>query len=136
MTENLLEDAKKEGMEKIIVEAMIEKEGKVLLIEPLGGGETFYTFPCMELQEGEAVSQVLQKVITLKTGMALKEVKRFLGHYDEGKIRHLHFVVEVSDPYSVKENSSIAHAWLEPQEAAGYPITDALRGMLDLYVKT
>lgn len=136
MAQNLIEEAKKEGMNKVIVEAVIEKEGKILLIEPLGEGETFYTFPNMEVLEGETVQHALQKAITLKTAMDLKEVKRYLGHYDKEGIRHLHFVVEVKDPYSVEENSSIAFAWVEVQEGAGYPITDELREMLDLYVKT
>ena len=136
MTQNLIDDAKKDGMERVVVEAVIQNEGKVLLIEPLGKGVAFYTFPNEEVLEGETIQQVLQKAVTLKTAMELKEVKRFLGHYDKEGIRHLHVVVEVKDPYSVEEKSSIAFAWVEIQEAVGYPITDELREMLDLYVKT
>lgn len=136
MTQNLIDEAKKEGIEGIVVEAVIQNEGKVLLIEPLGGGMAFYTFPNEVITEGETTQQALQKAVTLKTAMELKEVRRYLGHYDKKGIRHLHFVVEVKDPYAVEENTSIAFAWVEAREAVGYPITDELREMLDLYVKT
>ncbi|MCP5505499.1 MAG: hypothetical protein H7A38_01275 [Chlamydiales bacterium] len=136
MPQNLVEMAKKEEMNHIIVEAVIQKEGKILLIEPLGNGETFYRFPYAEMLEGETMQQALQKAITLQTAMELKEVKRYLGHYDKKGTRHLHFVVEVKDPYSVEEKTSIAFAWVEARDGVGYPITDELREMLDLYVKT
>jgi ADP-ribose pyrophosphatase YjhB (NUDIX family) len=136
VSQNLIEEAKREGMKKVIVEAIIEKEGKVLLIEPLGLGNTFYVFPNEEVLEGETVQQALQKAVALKTAMELKEVKRYLGHYDKEGIRHLHFVVEVKDPYSIENNSSIAFAWVEAREGVGYPIRDELREILDLYTKT
>lgn len=136
MTQNLVEMAKKEGINHVIVEAVIQKEGKILLIEPLGNGNVFYQFPHAEVLEGETIQQALQKAITWQTAMELKEVKRYLGQYDKKGSRHLHFVVEVKDPYSVEEKTSIAFAWVEARDGVGYPITDELREMLDLYMKT
>ncbi|QVL57798.1 MAG: NUDIX domain-containing protein [Simkaniaceae bacterium] len=136
MYKNLIEEALSEGMEKIAIETVIEKDGKVLLIEDLGMGTTFYGFPKVELKEGESIPQALQRAVTERTAMQLKDVKRYLGHYDRDGMRHYHFVVEVNDPYSLEENANIAYAWLDVQEAVGYPITDQLREMLDLYNKT
>lgn len=136
MYKNLIEEAHKEGLEKITIEAVIQKDGKVLLIEELGMGETFYHFPSADVKEKESIPQALQRAVTAKTAMQLKEVKRYLGQYDRDGVRHYHFVVEVDDPYSLEENVNIAYAWLEVQEAVGYPITDQLREMLDLYNKT
>ncbi len=133
MYKNLIEEARKEGIEKLAIEALVQKDGKVLLIEELGKGESFYGFPAASLKEEESIPQALQRAVTENTAMQLKEVKSYLGHYDQDGIRHYHFVVEVNDPYSLEENTNIAYAWLEVQEAVGYPITDEVREMLDLY---
>lgn len=135
MYKNLIEEAHKEGLEKIVIETIIQKDGKVLLIEVLGVGDSFYEFPNADLKEGESISQAMERAVTEKTAMQLKDVKSYLGHYDKEGIRHYHFVVEVKDPYSLENNSAIAYAWLDVQEAVGYPITDELREMLDLYNK-
>ncbi|MCB1082952.1 MAG: hypothetical protein KDK61_01465, partial [Simkania sp.] len=70
-----------------------------------------------------------------ETAMELGEVKAYLGHYDVGQDRYYHFVTEVKDPCSIEQNTKVAYAWLETQEAVGYPITDDLREMLDVYAK-
>ena len=136
MYKNLIEEAHKEGLEKIAIETVIQKSGKILLIEELGRGDSFYGFPKADLKEGESISQALERAVTERTAMQLKDVKRYLGHYDKDGRRHYHFVVEVNDPYSLEDNATIAYAWLDVQEAVGYPITDELREMLDLYNKT
>ncbi len=135
MYKNLIEEAHKEGLEKIVIETIIQKDGKVLLIEVLGMGDSFYEFPNADLKEVESIPQAMERAVTEKTAMQLKDVKSYLGHYDKEGIRHYHFVVEVKDPYSLENNPAIAYAWLDVQEAVGYPITDELREMLDLYNK-
>lgn len=135
MYKNLIEEARKEGLEKIVIEAIIQKDGKVLLIEVLGVGDSFYQFPNADLKKGESISQALERAVIEKTAMQLKEVKNYLGHYDKEGSRHYHFVVEVKDPYSLEDNTTIAYAWLDVQEAVGYPIADEVREMLDLYNK-
>lgn len=133
--ETLIEEAHREGLKTIIIEAVIQKGGKILLIETLGVGNTFYEFPKAVLKEGETTAQALERAIEGQTAMHLEEVKRYLGHYDKKGERHYHFVVEVKDPYSLEESRSIAYSWLPVQEAVGYPISDELRGMLDLYAR-
>ena len=126
---------KEPAASKIAPEPVVQKSGKVLLIEVLGMGDSFYELPNADLKEGESIPQALERAVTVKTAMQLKDVKSYLGHYDKEGIRHYHFVVEVKDPYSLEDNASIAYAWLDVQEAVGYPINDELREMLDLYNK-
>ncbi len=137
MYKGLIEDAHKEGIQEIVVAAIIHNEGgQVLLIHDLQDVKPLYIFPEAKLKEEESLSQALQRAVTGKTNMGIKEVNGYLGHYDEGRKRYYHFVVEVNDPYAVEENKSIAYAWLDIQEAVGYPIKDAVREILDLYNKT
>lgn len=136
MYKNLIDDAKKEGIEQIVVETIIQKDtGEILLIEDLEVEKPIYGLPSADIKKGETIPQTLQRAITLQTAMQLKEVMAYLGHYDQDGVRHYHFVTEVKDPYSLEENTKIAYAWLSIEEAVGYPITDNLREMLDLYAR-
>lgn len=136
MYKNLIEEAKKEGIKHIVVETIVQKDsGEILLIEDLQMEKRIYGLPAANLKEGETIPQALQRAITERTAMQLKEVRAYLGHYDERDVRHYHFVTEVNDPYALEENTNIAYAWLKIEDAVGYPITDKLREMLDLYAK-
>lgn len=136
MYTNLIDDAKKEGIEKIHVAAVVRNaEDHVLLIEKVLRENPIYEFPTADVKEGETLQQALQRAVLEETTMELGDVKAYLGHYDVGKERYYHFVTEVKDPYSIEQNTKVAYAWLETQEATGYPITDELREMLDVYAK-
>ena len=137
MYKDLIETAYEEGMKDIVVGALIRKEdGKVLLIKDLQGDDPYYHFPSAEVKSGETIPQAIQRAVMESTAMGMKEILRFLGHYDSEGKRHLIFVALVNDPFAVEENKSISFAWLEVQEAVGYPIKDEVREMLDLYTKT
>ena len=137
MVKNLIDAAKKEGIEKIFISTLIRKDTQILLIGELLQTKTIYRFPTAEVIEGESIPAALQRAITEETGMRLKTVISYLGHYDleiEGKkVRYYHFVTEVVDPYSIESNNRFSYAWLEVQEAVGHPISDQLREMLDQY---
>lgn len=134
MFSGLIEEAYKDGCTKVSVAAMIENEQhQLLLIEDLKGERPIYGFPSAEIQEGETIQQALQRAVTLQANMDLKEALRYVGHYDQEGKRVYHFVVEVNDPYAIEERKEVAHAWLIPQEAVGYPILDEVRQMLDQY---
>lgn len=136
MYKNLIEEARNEGIDHIVIEVLIQKAGKrLLLVEDLSAQKPVYELPSTSLKEEETIPQALQRAVTEITAMQLKEVVAYLGHYDLEGVRHYHFVAEVHDPYSIEENTKIAHAWLEVQEAVGYPIRDDLREMLDRYTQ-
>lgn len=137
MVKNLIDAAQREGIKEIFISAVIRKDTQVLLIREQLQAKTVYRFPTAEIIEGESIPETLQKAITEETGMSLKSVIAYLGHYDQkiegNNVRYYHFVAEVVDPYSVESNTRFSYAWLEVQEAVGYPITDQLREMLDQY---
>jgi ADP-ribose pyrophosphatase YjhB (NUDIX family) len=136
MYTNLIDEAKKEGIEKVHVAALVRnKKNQVLLIEKVLQAKPIYEFPTADLKEGETIQQALQRAVLEETAMELGEVKAYLGHYDVGRDRYYHFVTEVKDPCSIEQYTKIAYAWLETQDAVGYPITDDLRDMLDVYAK-
>jgi len=139
MYQNLIEDAKKEGIDTVVISALVKKNKKVLLIEDHHEERAFYQFPTVILKEGEIILHALERAITEITSMKLKKVVAYLGHYDlenEAKRKRCyHFVTEVEDPYALEETTHLAFAWLDVQEAVGYPITDHVREMIDQYAR-
>ena len=102
-------------------------------------GKKEYEIPLVGLKKGESIPQALQRAIMLNTGMHLSEVVTFLGHFDFRKeqlvYREYVFVVKVSDPYAVEEGEEKGHAWVGGEDAVGYPISNALRETLDLFIR-
>jgi len=137
MHESLINEAYKVGMKGVVIDALVVKEdGKVLLVENLEGPDRFYHFPNAKVKKGETISQAIQRAVMNVAPIGIKSVLRYLGHYDIGDVRHLNFAVLANEPYAVEENKSISFAWLEFQEAVGYPVHDEAREMLDLYLKS
>lgn len=136
MYTNLIDEAKKGGMQKVYVAGLVRNaSGQLLLIEKVLEEKQIYYFPVVEVRKGETVQQALQRAVMEETNMQLSDVKAYLGHYDIEKERTIHFVVEVKDPYAIEQYTEVAYAWLETQEAIGYPISDEIREMLDIYAK-
>lgn len=136
MAQNLIEDAKKQGISRMHVAAFVKNgAGKILLIEELLMDHAIYRLPTAKLKTGETLQQALQRGIMEETSMVLSNVISYLGHYDSGAKRTFHFIIEVQDPYSLEAKHEIGHAWLEPQEAVRYPIRTELREMVDVYTK-
>lgn len=130
---NLIETAREEGIKSISVDALIQKDdGKILLV----GGDPFYHFPSAMLRDEETLPQAIEQAVTENAMMEIKQVVRYLGHYDREGTRHFNFVVEVNDPYAAEEIEKSAYAWIDVQEAVGYPIWDELRAIIDFYKKS
>ena len=137
MHESLIDEAYASGMKGVVIEALVVKEdGKVLLVESLAGSDRFYHFPNANVKKGESISQALQRAVMDVAPIGIKNVLRYLGHYDAHLLRHLRFAVLASEPYAIEGNKSVSFAWLEFQEAIGYPIHDETRETLDLYLKS
>lgn len=136
MYKNLLEEANKEGFNEIVIEVIVKNaRGKILLIHALKNLIENYQFPSCLLKLNETIPQVLQRVVTEQTSMTLSEVISYLSHRDvEGK-RYFTFIVCVDAPSAIEGSTSIASAWVNVEEAYGYPISEDIRETLDLYTR-
>ncbi len=124
---SLLEIAKKEGVERVQLHALVQNGDEVLLVEE----KPIYSGVMAIVEEDESITQALQRSLMEKLGKNLLEVKGYLGHQDEEKVRDLAFVVTIDEPYEIE----MTHAWVRPEDGVGYPITDRTRELLDLYMK-
>ncbi len=128
---NLVETARAEGMQKILIAALIRNGEQLLLIKR----DQIYEFPTAELKSGETIQQALQRGIIENTNLRLENVISFLNHFDENGVRQINFIATVLDPFSIQLRDHSAYAWVDLQETYGYPITDHLRETLDVFAK-
>ncbi len=102
--QHLLTDAQKDGVQKLVVGAVVYKEHKFLLLERvlsdfMGGS---VEIPSGTVEAGEGLLTALAREIQEETGLILKSVLKYLGSFDNTsssgkKTRHFNFLVEVED---------------------------------------
>lgn len=133
--EKLLSDAKQEGMQNIQVALIIEKNDKILLIEPKSFGVSqAFTFPELSVLPNETLQQAICKASLVYLNLSIKNIKRFLTFKDtQEQKRIFYFVVEVNDPEGLQLKEHKSFAWVDPKESFGYPIKESTREILDLY---
>lgn len=133
--EKLLSNAKQEGITNIQVALIVEKNDKILLLEPrnLSGSQAF-VFPQLTVLPKETLQQAICKASSVFLNLSIKSIKRLLTYKDTSDhSRIFYFVVEVSDPEDLLLQEHATFAWVEVQESFGYPIQERTREILDLY---
>ena len=136
MFKNLVEQAHKDGFNEIVIEVIVKNtSGKIFLVHEHRSLLENYQFPCCLLRLNETVPQALARIVTEKMRTTVKEVASYLCHRDLEDKRYYTFIAFVNDPCLAATNTSISSAWLSVQEAYGYPISEDIREVLDLYTK-
>ncbi|MDE0013247.1 MAG: NUDIX hydrolase [Candidatus Poribacteria bacterium] len=97
-------DAQKDGIQKLVVGAVIYKNNKLLLVERvpsdfMGG---FVEIPSGTVEAGEDLLTALAREVQEETGLIVTSVLEYLGSFDYRsssgkKTRHFNFLVEVKD---------------------------------------
>ena len=102
--QRLLTDSQKDGVQKLVVGAVIYKNNKFLLLERvpsdfMGG---FVGIPSGTVEAGEDLLTALAREVQEETGLIVTSVLEYLGSFDwtsssGKKTRHFNFLVEVED---------------------------------------
>ena len=140
MNENLTEEAKKQGVNRFVVGAVITRGSAVLLLKrPKGdfmGG--IYELPSGEVKEEEALESALRREVREETGLKIKEVRGYLGHFDYKsksgeKTRQFNFVVIVREPLEIRLQEHDSYAWLSKSQLSQYLVTEGVKCILNLF---
>ena len=138
--QQLLIDAQKDGVQKLVVGAAIYKNNKFLLVERvpsdfMGG---FVEIPSGTVEAGEDLLTALAREVQEETGLIVTSVLKYLGSFDYRsssgkKTRHFNFRVEVEDG-EIKLNPTEHQAYylvaLSDAAFTTFNISDATRGIL------
>lgn len=102
--QQLVTDAEKNGVQKLVVGAVIYKNNKFLLLErvPSDSMGGFVGIPSGTVEAGEDLLTALAREVQEETGLIVTSVLKYLGSFDwtsssGKKTRHFNFLVEVED---------------------------------------
>ncbi len=102
--QQLVIDAQKDGVQKLVVGAVICKNHKFLLLErvPSDSMGGFVGIPSGTVEAGEALLTALAREVQEETGLIVTSVLEYLGSFDwtsssGKKTRHFNFIVEIEE---------------------------------------
>ena len=138
--QQLLTDSQKDGIQKLVVGAVICKNNKFLLLErvPSDSMGGFVGIPSGTVEAGESLLTALAREVQEETGLIVTLVLEYLGSFDwisssGKKTRHFNFFVEVENG-EIKLNPAEhqAYYWVALSDAAftTLNISDATKAVL------
>ncbi|RKU24699.1 DNA mismatch repair protein MutT [Candidatus Poribacteria bacterium] len=143
--QQLLTDAEKDGVQKLVVGAVICKNHKFLLLERvpsdfMGG---FVEIPSGTVEDGEALLTALAREVQEETGLLVTSVLEYLGSFDfrsssGKKTRHFNFLVEVEvSEIKLSPTEHQAYYWVALSDAVftTLNISDATKSVLKTAVQ-
>ena len=102
--QQLVIDAQKDGVQKLVVGAVICKNHKFLLLErvPSDSMGGFVGIPSGTVEAGEDLLTALAREVQEETGLIVTSVLEYLGSFDwtsssGKKTRHFNFIVEIEE---------------------------------------
>ena len=133
-------DSQKDGVQKLVVGAVISKNNKFLLLErvpsdTMGG---FVGIPSGTVEAGEELLTALAREVQEETGLIVTSVLEYLGSFDwtsssGKKTRHFNFLVEVAEgEIRLSPTEHQAYYWVALSDAAftTLNISDATKAVL------
>ena len=139
--QQLLADAEKDGVQKLVVGAVICKNNKFLLIErvPSDSMGGFVGIPSGTVEVGEDLLTALAREVQEETGLLVIAVLEHLGSFDYRsssgkKTRHFNFLVEVAgSEIKLSPTEHQAYYWVALSDAAftTLKISDATKEILE-----
>jgi 8-oxo-dGTP diphosphatase len=135
----LADEARQEGVQRLIVGAVISSGRDVLLLKRpqddfMGG---IHELPSGNVEPGETLDTALRREVKEETGLDVKAITGYLGSFDYTsasgkKSRQFNFTTAVSATEPVRLQEHDDYMWAAP--ALDAPVTDAVKAILEVYV--
>ena len=134
----LIREADDDGVVRIVVAAVVERNGWVLLLRRrhgdfMGG---IYELPSGVVEDGETLAQALCREVEEETGLLVGEISDYLGCFDYlsgscARTRQFNFLVTVSRFPFIRLTEHDAFIWAGRSGLERLRITEAVRKVLD-----
>lgn len=140
LLEQMSAEAISDGVQQIVVAAVLQHGGKVLLLQRpqddfMGG---IFELPSGKVELGETLDTALIREVKEETGLDVVGIREYLGSFDYAsgsgkKSRQFNFAVDVSAPEPIELQEHDTYLWASLTEEP--PVTDAVKEVLTKYRK-
>ncbi len=138
--ERLKQAAAHDGIDRIVVAVLVQHGGKILLLQRMADDfmPGIHEFPGGVVERDEALAAAIARELLEETGLQAGDIAGYLGHFEYvsgsgRRTRQLNFVVQVAEVGEIVHPEHQAAAWVGPDEAHGYRLTDESRQVLARY---
>ncbi|AHH16654.1 putative hydrolase, NUDIX family [Nocardia nova SH22a] len=131
----LEQEAAADGIDRLVVGAVIRNQGNVLLLERpvddfMGG---IWELPSGKVEPGEKLDAALAREVAEETGLTIETITSYLGHFDylggSGSLRRqLNFAITVGSTEPVILTEHVSYQWASLD--GKLPVTDSVREVL------
>lgn len=127
-----------DGIEQFVVGAVIQDNGKVLLLKRPADDfmPGIWELPSGKVEADESLDGALKREFEEETGLSVQSIEDYLGDFDYSsgsgqERRQFNFAVAVTAPEPVKLTEHDTYAWTPVDDEP--PVTDAVRAVLSKY---
>jgi len=138
LLEELNAEAERDGVRQLVVGAVVQHDGKVLLLQRpdddfMGG---IFGLPSGKVEADEALDAALKREVKEESGLDVAAIRDYLGSFDYTsgsgkKSRQSNFAVDVTSPEPVELQEHDVYTWTPLTEEL--PVTDAVKDVLGKY---
>lgn len=135
--DNFVEEAKKDGVQKITTGAIVMDGNKILIVKRadddfMGG---LFELPGGGVDEGEALDAALIREVREELGLVVKRIIRFVDSFEykssSGKrTRQFSFVVEVENTDVTLSPEHTEFSWIKKEDIDKYNITESTKNTI------
>jgi 8-oxo-dGTP diphosphatase len=138
LLEELNAEAERDGVQQLVVGAVVQHDGRVLLLrrpdDDFMGG--IFELPSGKVEAGEALDVALVREVKEECGLDVAAIRDYLGSFDYAsgsgkKSRQFSFAVDVAAPEPITLQEHDTYAWAALTEEP--PVTDAVKDVLNKY---
>lgn len=120
--DELIAQAQKDGVQKLVVGAYVMRDDKILLIQRSATEDflpNMWEIPSGGVDDGEGLIEALQREVFEETGLMLGKVGKFSDFFDYvsgsgRKARQFNFIVTASGAVQLNPVEHQAHVWVMP----------------------